>query len=350
LAAVPHNRLVIFPMKKPSTMFHYCDSVDKGKSSVLHCAADNRQLQFEYILRPGFESPYAGFEIEINRDTNGIDISHYDNVTIGISPGNTRKILCYIKLFVPGKTIMENYLTQRYLEEEIDLSVKKERYVFSLKKMKTSRWWLKENNVSESQIGPPDFSRFINMCIESSPYTPTDIRYIFTVQKIYLTKDNTRIYAMAILLCCLYYGVFWFFVRTSLNKKAAAVIPYREVSMGNYIDEEAQRITECIIRDFNDSELTVTKVGLQAGIASSKIPLILKKKFNQSFKQYLNHLRLTEARRMLRETNKSISDIAYSVGYKNVTHFHRIFKLFENVSPNEYRKQEEKKEDAATPA
>ena len=57
-----------------------------------------------------------------------------------------------------------------------------------------------------------------------------------------------------------------------------------------------------------------------------------------TFKQYLNKIRLSEAKRLLKETDRQIADIAYHVGYKNVTHFHRIFKQNEKISPNEYRK------------
>lgn len=343
--ATMNNRLTVFPLREPFTIEKYCDSIDNGNSSITRFRADSSQITFEFTLRKGFESPYAGFQINVNRDTAFLDISQYDFLNFKLSPVNTKKINCYCKLFMPGISVLGNDMTHRFLEEEIDLSPKKENYSIKLKKMRTSVWWLKDNNYTEAQIGEPDFSKCINISIESASYTPADIQYKLIVYEIFLTKDNTFLYGLTLIGILIYYALYWFFVRKRTIGGSSIIIPYKEIELGNYIDEEAKRITDCIIKNFNDSELTVTKVGIQAGIASSKIPMILKNKYNQSFKQYLNQLRLTEAKRLIRETDRPISDIAYHVGYRNVTHFHRIFKLFEKVSPNEYRKLAENSKD-----
>ena len=47
---------------------------------------------------------------------------------------------------------------------------------------------------------------------------------------------------------------------------------------------------------------------------------------------------MTYHKRLLRETDRQVMDIAYKVGYGNISHFNRVFKEAENCSPNEYRK------------
>lgn len=71
--------------------------------------------------------------------------------------------------------------------------------------------------------------------------------------------------------------------------------------------------------------------------------------FSQAFKQYtgtnfVNYLkekRLTEAKRMLTETDLKILDISQRVGYDNEKHFMKVFKSTCGISPTEYRKNSE---------
>jgi AraC-like DNA-binding protein len=76
----------------------------------------------------------------------------------------------------------------------------------------------------------------------------------------------------------------------------------------------------------------------EIGISETKLSAILKENTDMSFKRYLNHIRTEEAKRLLRETDRQVMDIAYKVGYGNISHFNRVFKEAENCSPNEYRK------------
>jgi AraC-like DNA-binding protein len=41
----------------------------------------------------------------------------------------------------------------------------------------------------------------------------------------------------------------------------------------------------------------------------------------------------------LKETSLSISEIAYLVGYNNVTHFNRVFKEKIGISPSEFKEK-----------
>ena len=57
-----------------------------------------------------------------------------------------------------------------------------------------------------------------------------------------------------------------------------------------------------------------------------------------SFSEYLNGVRIKEARRLLLKSDMSVSEIAIFVGFKSTTHFGRAFKALVGVSPLSYRK------------
>jgi YesN/AraC family two-component response regulator len=54
---------------------------------------------------------------------------------------------------------------------------------------------------------------------------------------------------------------------------------------------------------------------------------------------YIQNVRLTEAKRLLQETNFSILDIAQQVGYEQQASLTRVFKQFEGTTPSNYRRQ-----------
>ncbi len=62
-----------------------------------------------------------------------------------------------------------------------------------------------------------------------------------------------------------------------------------------------------------------------------------KKKMGVTPQQYLVHKRLQEAKALLSRLDLPISEIAYMVGYNNVSYFVSSFKKHVGVSPNHYR-------------
>jgi AraC-like DNA-binding protein len=50
-------------------------------------------------------------------------------------------------------------------------------------------------------------------------------------------------------------------------------------------------------------------------------------------------LRMDESRQLLRETKKSVVDVALDVGYANPSHFAQLFRRETGLSPSDYRRQ-----------
>ena len=55
--------------------------------------------------------------------------------------------------------------------------------------------------------------------------------------------------------------------------------------------------------------------------------------------RYLIRLRLARARRLLRETTRSMIEIGLEVGYPSPSHFAHAFQREVGVTPSEYRRQ-----------
>ena len=57
------------------------------------------------------------------------------------------------------------------------------------------------------------------------------------------------------------------------------------------------------------------------------------------FIEYLNNVRIKEAKKLLINSSRSIHEIAAAVGFNNTTHFGRVFKQITGCSPSAYEKR-----------
>ncbi|MBR6765080.1 MAG: helix-turn-helix transcriptional regulator [Clostridia bacterium] len=63
---------------------------------------------------------------------------------------------------------------------------------------------------------------------------------------------------------------------------------------------------------------------------------------NTTLKSYVNGLRLNEAKRLLKTTDKNVTDIAIEAGFNTIRSFNRAFFAEMGETPTEYRKNKNK--------
>ncbi len=62
----------------------------------------------------------------------------------------------------------------------------------------------------------------------------------------------------------------------------------------------------------------------------------LKELTGQSARDYIRNIRLKQAGILLSEKKLNVSDVAYSLGFVNLSHFSTAFRDFYGVSPRDY--------------
>mgnify|MGYP005817291281 FL=1 len=85
--------------------------------------------------------------------------------------------------------------------------------------------------------------------------------------------------------------------------------------------------------------ITVEDVAAYVGISRSHLFRSFQAYLRKSPKEYLSEYRIKQACHLLKETNLSVSAIAYSVGFENNLYFSKAFKKQKQISPSEYRKR-----------
>ena len=84
--------------------------------------------------------------------------------------------------------------------------------------------------------------------------------------------------------------------------------------------------------------VTVEDVAAYVGISRSHLFRSFQTYMGKSPKEFLSEYRIKQACHLLKETDLSVSAIAYSVGFENNLYFSKAFKKHKGVSPSEYRK------------
>ena len=93
------------------------------------------------------------------------------------------------------------------------------------------------------------------------------------------------------------------------------------------------------IKEHFDENLSLRKMSEKYYINCSYLGLLFRKKYGESFKDYLTTYRINEAAKLLVNTNDRIVDISARVGYKNSDYFIRKFIERKGSTPSQYRRQ-----------
>jgi len=92
-----------------------------------------------------------------------------------------------------------------------------------------------------------------------------------------------------------------------------------------------------INNNFHENNLTVEQVSNNTGINERRIATVIQENFGCNFKTYVNQIRINESKRLLKESDLNIGEIAFKVGFNNQSHFNRVFKAMNGSSPSEFR-------------
>ena len=85
--------------------------------------------------------------------------------------------------------------------------------------------------------------------------------------------------------------------------------------------------------------LTLKEMGKKYFINAAYLGQIFKKQYGESFKDYLNKVRIKNAEELLMHTDIKIVDVAERVGYRDVDYFIDKFISLKGCTPAKFRKQ-----------
>lgn len=97
-----------------------------------------------------------------------------------------------------------------------------------------------------------------------------------------------------------------------------------------------ERVKE-FIRENQDRDCSVKEIARRLGVSAHYMMHRFSLVTGMTVTNYKNEIKLEKAKKMLVETQLSVSDIAMECWFDNSSYFSEVFKQFEHVSPTEYR-------------
>lgn len=110
---------------------------------------------------------------------------------------------------------------------------------------------------------------------------------------------------------------------------------------GNKEDDNtlSTTIEKYIKENYKDPSLGLNKISDEFQISESYFSHMFKEKTGVNFSTYLENIRMTEAARLIKETDISLNELYIAVGYNNSNTFRRAFKKVYGVTPSAMREK-----------
>jgi AraC-like DNA-binding protein len=66
--------------------------------------------------------------------------------------------------------------------------------------------------------------------------------------------------------------------------------------------------------------------------------MLFTQSFGMGIYEYFQFIRMKEAGRQLKETNKNVPEVGYDLGFSHLSHFSREFEKYIGMKPKKYQK------------
>ncbi len=343
----------LLPAEKSEFLWKAEPSSDaiQGGLSTIKLKDDKFSLSFDFTILKKAEYPFASVALSfIDKENKNIliDLSQYNSISFSskCSPANTLTfgVLTFDeKVSIPG-----DFLTYRGPATFFSCNENWTQIEIDLTRLETPDWWIAmfKLDLSEQTY---ILNKVPRVAFGTTFQSPRETNSEVQLDEITLHgRDWRYLYFWGVFMILLWgtYAV-WFFRQhtqaliSNLKDKLQRdrpLVAYQQLSVEPHRDKEKSAILGFMGTEYANADLDLDTMVSRIGVSRTKINDILKSELGFTFSTYLNKLRLTEAARLLAEKeDANVAEIAYSVGYKNVSYFNKLFKEEYGCTPKTFK-------------
>jgi len=308
-------------------------------------------VEYDFYLdlnQPFPYSHYSMYFIEPNQGYRMVDLSRYNDISFKVICDPKNVLLLVLFSFDDKVTDLRNIPSRRFSRTAFSCNNHWNTIRINFDELDTPHWWLSEYGFDLSDKGY-QLNKTMGFAWANSSQSPLNTLSHVRITDVKLSgKDYRYIYA-AVTISLLIWGIALFILfRQYINtlakqlqkklKQDQHIIAYKKLSIEPQKDKVKSSLLSYIATEYAHPELSLETTAATLGINRSKINDILKEELGLTFTAYLNKLRLTEAARLLSEIeDANVSEIAYSVGYNNISYFNKLFKNEYHCTPKTFK-------------
>jgi AraC-like DNA-binding protein len=329
----------VFPNSRNFQINFYNDSIDGGNSKMLRAQVTDSAIAATFVLKEGFVRPYVGITL-IPEKMRPFDVSSYNQLELEIAGQNSGNMVVYLISQSANKKI-EGRFPDCYLGSNVSIPQQKDWISIAFDEMKVPDWWFDVNNFSPTEKIEPDWHHMLQINVSTGLTPAVEVQRQLKISAIRFSRNNSGVIATMGLIELLIVGGLMILHCVKLRKRSRSevlTIAYKPVEVKETL-KPSDNFLDYIHTHFNDSELSLEAVSTSCNVSQRRIASTILEKYGCNFKSYINQIRINEAKRLMRETDLNISEIAYKVGFNSPNHFNRVFKALTGNNPSGFLNQ-----------
>jgi len=292
-----------------------------------------------------FKKSTKGFEFSFTKSTKlthtfaalyipieglNIEFTKYNKLKIIILSNKAKRIPVLLSLKYANNL-------ERYLTSFIDIKKDVNEYELMINQFQTPAEWFEHNKLSFNELPKSQFQNIQTISIESCHLLPKGENDTYKIEKIIFYKNiDFETYLFIIIDIIGSIAIILYLIKPFKTKEKIIHLPIVPIKIGENA-KNIDKISEFIAHNYTNPDLTLQIIQKELGLNAQEISKEIKKNFDLSFPQYLNKVRIEEAKRIFtQEKIDSIADVAYKVGFNSPNNFNRVFKNMEEITPKEF--------------
>lgn len=97
-----------------------------------------------------------------------------------------------------------------------------------------------------------------------------------------------------------------------------------------------ERIMESINAHLGDNDYNIETLCNEVGISRAHLHRKMKEMTGISISEFIRNLRMEQAARLLKEQKLNVTQVAFTVGFNNQSHFSTVFRKYFGMTPREF--------------
>ncbi|MCP8899948.1 helix-turn-helix domain-containing protein [Gilvimarinus xylanilyticus] len=344
---------VLLPAADSEFAWHLSPETDQyqGGRSGVQVHDDRYSLDYSFSLSDVAEYPYAGVLlnfVDAAGEATLLDLTGYHTLSFNVKCAPANVLAFAAHTFEEGITREGDMLSYRSPATYFSCDQHWSSVELDLTRLETPQWWLDKFELKLSMLDY-QLNRVPRLVFGSTHQSPMVDSARVQINALELRgRDWRYLYLLAGILGLVWLlAIIWLFrahtralteaLKLKLQKDRP-LVAYQQLSVEPRQDRDKEAILRYLATEYPNSELNLDGIASATGVGRGKINSILKAELGYTFTGYLNKVRLTEAARLLSDgADPSIAEIAYSVGYKNVSYFNKLFKDEYGCTPKAFR-------------
>lgn len=307
----------------------------EGNSEIISENYDSTGVTFTY--RIGTEknaSLSSGLWVE---DTvQFLNLTGMETLELTIDPESCNSFNLELYFHIPEFTIPGLWFTHRLLLTEVTVRPGVSTYRIPIREMHTPMWWYSLNRMSRSSVPEHiNWHRCTGIAVSNHDLATRGEELTVRILdgRFLPNRLKTVLTALALLL------TIPFLWKLFLYREKRQKLKYEPITTRSGTAVSAETLEQYLGSNYTNEGLTMERVSDATGISAAKIRTVMKELHRTTLNDYIINLRITEAARLLKESDMQIAEIARIVGYPHVSTFNHIFKRIHKQTPGAFRKR-----------